>query len=91
MGLILTYGARTFSPDSEDHASIASEARLNQLALEYGYKYRLDISGRKSLSRIEFVRKISEARFIGRPVRRAGHKVRFFKINQDGTLKPYQW
>jgi len=91
MGLILTYAAHAFPVDTEARQGFASEVRLNRLALEYGYKYRLDINSRNSLSRVEFVRKLSEARFIGRPIRRAGHKVRFFKINYDGTLKPHQW
>lgn len=71
--------------------AIGSEARLNLLALEYGYKYRLDIRARNGLSRIEFVATLSEARFIGRPIRKTGGGVKFYKISADGSLKRHQW
>jgi hypothetical protein len=28
---------------------------------------------------------------VGMPVRRAGRLVRFFKLEEDGTLKRHQW
>ena len=70
---------------------IGSEARLNLVALEYGYKYRLDIREKNGLSRIEFVSTLLLARFIGRPIRKAGDSVNFYKINIDGSLKRHQW
>lgn len=91
MGLILRYNGQTNSPDEQDRKRIVSEARLNMLALEYGYRYRLDIRSRNGLPRTEFVPTLREARYVGMPVRRAGGSVRFFKINLDGTLKAHQW
>jgi hypothetical protein len=67
------------------------EARLNLLALEYGYRYRLDVRSRNGSERVEFVRTLREARFIGIPVRRSGGSVGFSKINGDGTLKHHCW
>ena len=95
MGLILRYNARynaqAISWDDSPRQSIVSEARLNLLALEYGYRYRLDIRTKNGLSRTEFVPTLREARFVGMPLRRSGGVVRFFKINQDGSLKRHQW
>lgn len=70
---------------------ILAETRLNLLALEYGYKYRLDIRPRNGLSRVEFVRTLTEARVVGRPVRRSKGIVDFFRIREDGTLWRHQW
>ena len=67
------------------------EARLNLLALEYGYRYRLDVVAPNQLSRTEFVRTLREARCIGIPVWRSGGVVDFFKIAEDGTLKRHKW
>lgn len=70
---------------------IISEARLNLLALEYGYKYRLDVRAKGALLRLEFVRTLREARFVGRPLRRSGRTVEFFKITPEGGLRPHRW
>jgi hypothetical protein len=67
------------------------EARLNLLALEYGYRYRLDIRPKKGLARVEFVRTLREARCVSSPVRRLGGFVLFFKIHDNGTLKHHAW
>jgi hypothetical protein len=67
------------------------ETRLNLLARDYGYRYRLDICAIHGFERVEFVRTLREARFVGIPVRRAGRLVRFFKIEEDGTLKCHNW
>ncbi|MBV9081086.1 MAG: hypothetical protein JOZ62_00300 [Acidobacteriaceae bacterium] len=91
MGLILTYGTRARAPERLVQQQIASEARLNLLALDYGYRYRVDISAKNAFSKVEFVRTLREARFIGMPARRSGRLVRFFKMNPDGTLKRHQW
>jgi hypothetical protein len=91
MALSVRYdGCRGFA-ERRPYRAIGSEVRLNLLALEYGYKYRLDIRARNGLSRIEFVGTLSEARFIGRPIRRTGGGVAFYKISADGTLKRHQW
>jgi hypothetical protein len=78
-------------PERRAREALGADTRLNLLALEYGYKYRLDIRARNGLSRIEFVTTLSEARFIGRPIRKTGGAVDFYKINNDGTLKRHQW
>ncbi len=70
---------------------ILSEIRLNLLALEYGYRYRLDIFPKHGLYRVEFVRTLAEARAVGRPVRRAKGTVKFFKLSHDGNVRHYQW
>lgn len=67
------------------------EARLNLLALEYGYRYRLDIRMKNGPERVEFVRTLREARFVGIPIRKSGGSVHFSKINDDGTLKRHCW
>ena len=72
-------------------AALGADTRLNVLALEYGYKYRLDIRVRNGPPRIEFVSTLSEARFVGRPIRKSGGGVDFYKICTDGTLKRHQW
>jgi len=91
MALTLRYGNDISYREEPARRAIVFEARLNKLALEYGYKYRLDIRGRNGLPRIEFVPTLREARFVGMPVRRSGGNVRFFKINLDGSLKRHQW
>jgi hypothetical protein len=91
MALILRYGAYKSAWEGVDRQEIVAEARLNLLALEYGYKYRLDIRAKNGISRVEFVRTLREARFIGMPVRRSGGAVEFLKIRDDGTLKRHYW
>ncbi len=91
MGLMLRYDRLRGLPEGPSGQSIGSEVRLNLLALEYGYKYRLDIRARNGLSRIEFVGTLLEARFIGRPIRKMGGSVDFYKIRCDGTLKRHFW
>ncbi len=91
MALSLRYGNSIDYREETNRQAIVFESRLNKLALEYGYKYRLDIQGRSGLPRIEFVPTLREARFVGMPVRRSGGHVAFFKINLDGTLKRHQW
>jgi hypothetical protein len=91
MSLILTYDHHAcFWEPGERHKFIL-EGRLNLLALEYGYRYRLDIYAANTLERVEFVRTLREARFVGIPVRKAGDSVKFFKIDDDGTLKRHSW
>jgi hypothetical protein len=91
MALILRYG--TYRRFWEGFASqeILAETRLNLVALDYGYKYRLDIRPKSGPSRVEFVRTLREARFIGRPIRRAKGTVQFFRIRDNGTLETHQW
>ena len=91
MSLILTYDNHACSLESGESQKFALEARLNLLALEYGYRYRLDVHAIGGLERVEFVRTLREARFVGIPVRRAGGSVKFFKIHDDGTLKRHGW
>ena len=91
MALILKYGADRGFWEGIDRQEILAERRLNLLAFEYGYKYRLDISPKKGLSRIEFVRTLREARFIGMRIRRSGGVVDFLKVNIDGSLKHHRW
>ncbi len=91
MALILRYG--TYKRFWEGMASqeILAETRLNLLALDYGYKYRLDIRPKNGPSRVEFVRTLREARFIGRPIRKARGVVQFFRLRNNGTLETHQW
>ena len=91
MSLILTYENRACFQEPDEPQKPGLEARLNLLALEYGYRYRLDICATNRLERVEFVRTLREARFVGIPVRRAGGLVKFFKIYDDGTLKRHGW
>ncbi len=91
MALMVQYDHIRGLTERRSYQTISSEARLNLLALEYGYKYRLDIRTKKGLSRIEFVGTLSEARFIGRPIRKTGGGVAFYKLVADGTLKRHQW
>ena len=91
MALILRYGTSKNFWEGAGRQEILAETRLNVLALEYGYKYRLDIHPRNSFSRSEFVRTLREARYIGMPVRRSGGAVKFFKIHNDGKLTRHQW
>ena len=91
MALMFQYNRFKWLPQSHPKRPLGADTRLNLLALEYGYKYRLDIRARNGSSRIEFVATLSEARFIGRPIRKSGGHVDFYKINGDGTLKRYQW
>ena len=91
MSLTLTYDNRRHSRKPGERQKFILEARLNLLALEYGYRYRLDLYARGGLERVEFVRTLREARFIGIPVRKAGGSVKFFKIHDDGTLKRHGW
>lgn len=91
MALILRYGSSKSFWEGVGRQEILAEARLNLLALEYGYKYRLDIEPRNSYSRSEFVRTLQEARYIGMPIRKSGGSVQFFKIHSDGTLTRHQW
>ena len=91
MALVFHHGTFKDFWEGADRPEILVESRLNLLALEYGYKYRLDIRPKKGASRSEFVSTLREARFVGMPVRRAGGHVDFSKISQDGTLKRHQW
>lgn len=91
MALILKYGADKSFWEGIDRQEILAERRLNLLALEYGYKYRLDVTPKKGFSRIEFVRTLREARFVGMRIRRSGGTVEFLKVNPDGTLKHHRW
>jgi hypothetical protein len=91
MALILRYGSSKSFWEGVGRQELLSETRLNLLAWEYGYKYRLDIEPRNSFSRSEFVRTLREARYIGRPIRKSGGTVQFFKIHDDGTLTRHQW
>lgn len=91
MALILKYGTHKSFWEGVDRQEILAETRLNLLALEYGYKYRLDIRPKNRLSRIEFVRTLSEARFVGRKIRRSGGVVQLFKVHPDGTLTHHSW
>jgi hypothetical protein len=91
MALILKFGTHKSFWEGVDHQEILAETRLNLLALEYGYKYRLDIRPKNGLSRIEFVRTLREARFVGMRIRKSGGVVRFLKVNLDGTLTRHQW
>jgi len=91
MSLILTYDNHAWSWEPGERQELVLEVRLNLLVLEYGYRYRLDISATNGLERVEFVRTLREARFIGMPVRRSGGLVKFSKIYDDGTLKRHSW
>lgn len=89
--LILGYDSSKSFWNGVGRQEILADARLNLLALEYGYKYRLDIEPRNTSSRTEFVRTLREARYIGMPIRRSSGTVQFFKIHGDGTLTRHQW
>ncbi len=91
MALILRYGAYKRFWEGVAPQEILAETRLNLLALDYGYKYRLDIRPKNGPSRVEFVRTLREARFVGRPIRKAEGMVRFFRLRANGTLEPHQW
>lgn len=91
MSLTITYDNHTHSREPSERQKSILESRLNLIALEYGYRYRLDVYAFRGLERVEFVRTLREARFIGIPVRRAGGLVRFFKIHEDGTLQRHNW
>lgn len=91
MALVLRHGPYKDFWEGAVRREILGETRLNLLALEYGYKYRLDIRPKRGLSRSEFVSTLREARFIGMPVRRSGGRVEFSKIREDGSLKRHQW
>jgi hypothetical protein len=91
MALVLRHDKYKQYWEGVGRKEILAETRLNLLALEYGYKYRLDIRPRKGLSRVEFVRTLTEARVVGRPVRRSKGAVEFFRLCGDGTLQRHQW
>ena len=91
MSLILTYDNHTHSREPGERHKFILESRLNLIALEYGYRYRLDVYTFRGLERVEFVRTLREARFIGIPVRKSGGLVKFFKIRHDGTLERHSW
>jgi hypothetical protein len=91
MSLTITYDYRAHSSELDQHQNSILESRLNLIALEYGYRYRLDVYALRGLERVEFVRTLREARFVGMPLRRAGSLVKFFKICDDGTLKRHGW
>jgi hypothetical protein len=91
MSLILAYQYQQSPRRPPKDQEFILEARLNLLALEYGYRYRLDVRTRSGSERVEFVHTLREARFVGIPVRRGGGSVRFSKINADGTLKCHSW
>ena len=90
MALIVAYDpSLRISELRADQAFVST--RLNVLGLEYGYKYRLDVRTRDSPVMVEFVRTLREARFVGRPLRRRGYIVHFFKIRPDGDLSRHNW
>jgi hypothetical protein len=91
MGFIVTHGTFTSASETDSQKKLASDAHLNLLALEYGYKYRLDICATDILLRMEFVRTLREARYVARPLRRSGSTVRFFKIGAEGDLHKAEW
>ena len=91
MALVLRHGSFKQYWEGVAPKEILAETRLNLLALEYGYKYRLDIQPRNGLFRVEFVRTLTEARVVGRPIRRARGAVNFFRISRDGALERHQW
>lgn len=91
MGIIVTRGTYTSSSETDTQKRIVSDSHLNVLALEYGYKYRLDICAKDVRLRVEFVRTLREARCVGRPLRRSGSIVRLFKIVAAGELRPQKW
>lgn len=87
MGILVTDGTFTSASENDIQRRIASDVHLNLLALEYGYKYRLDVCATDILLRVEFVRTLREARYVGRPLRRSGSTVRLFKIMPEGDLR----
>ena len=91
MALVLRYGTYRNSWEQVSRHEILGATRLNLLALDYGYRYRLDIRPRHGLSRVEFVRTLREARSVGIPIRRSKGQVQFFKLLRDGTLTRHQW
>jgi len=91
MSLILAYQKQQSPKSPLKDQEFILEARLNLLALEYGYRYRLDVCTKSGSERVEFVRTLREARFVGIPVRRSGGSVQFSKICGDGTLKRHCW
>ena len=91
MSLILTYDNRVCFWEPIAHQELLLETRLNLLALDYGYQYRLDICATNGLERVEFVRTLREARFIGMPVRRAGGLVKFFNSDFFYRDKKIAW
>jgi hypothetical protein len=91
MGLDVRCGSYRGFCEGMDRQEMRAETRLNLMALHYGYKYRLDILPPGGLSRVEFVRTLREARFVGMPIRRSKGSVRFFKLRGDGTLQRHQW
>ena len=94
MSLAVSHDIRVLSPgEPSNPQELMLEARLNLIALEYGYRYRLDIRPKNGPARAEFVRTLREARCVGRPVRRAGGLVlvQFFRIYENGTLKHHAW
>jgi hypothetical protein len=86
MTLVLTYRTHALPSGESSREGFVREARLNVLALEYGYRYRLDIQAKNGQRRTEFVGTLREARFVGRPIRRSGGSVHFFEIREDGNL-----
>ncbi len=91
MSLTVTYDNHAHSREPGERQKSILESRLNLIALEYGYRYRLDVYELNGRERVEFVRTLREARFIGIPVRRAGGLVKFFRIHNDGALKRHSW
>jgi len=91
MSLILSYDNHASPWEPIRGQEIIFESRLNLLAWEYGYRYRLDICTTSGMERVEFVRTLREARFVGMPARKTGGLVKFFKLYNDGTLKRHQW
>jgi hypothetical protein len=91
MSFIITCDDYAHFKGPDQQGEVVLESRLNLIALEYGYRYRLDVYAFRGLERVEFVRTLREARFIGMPVRRAGGSVKFFKIHDNGTLKRHSW
>ena len=91
MSVVLKYDALVSHRERSDSQELLLEIRLNLLALEYGYRYRLDIGPGNGPARVEFVRTIREARCVASPERRAGRSVLFFKIQEQGTLTRHNW
>lgn len=91
MPVMLFFSDQPISKRPCNAQSFILEARLNLLALEYGYRYRLDIHVKSGSERVEFVRTLREARYVGIPVRRTGGSVSFSKIIDDGSLRRHSW
>ena len=87
MSIVVNDDIRVLPDKPSNQQELMVEVRLNLVALEYGYRYRLDIRAKNGMARVEFLRILQEARCVAISVRRAGGLVQVFKICEDGTLK----